>query len=171
MYKGISTFVIIILQNFGKYLLVAWHNVLKDCNKLLFYNAACYKSCLKCLSATFHIFWNIFTNNSNKLYCLCTHSYTANNTTIFQHTHGGPQDEIRHAGDFGNIWAYENGTASDQIPGTLISLYPDSEGYAVGRAFVVHAGTDDLGRGGNEESLKTGNAGGRLACCVVVAVN
>jgi len=88
-----------------------------------------------------------------------------------QHTHGAPQDEIRHAGDFGNIWAYENGTASDQIPGTLISLCPDSEGYAVGRAFVVHAGTDDLGRGGNEESLKTGNAGGRLACCVVVAVN
>ena len=105
------------------------------------------------------------------MYCLCTHSYTANNTIIFQHTHGGPEDEIRHAGDFGNIPADEYGNVSVHIQGTQISLCPDSVGYAVGHAFVVHAGTDDLGKGGNEESLKTGNAGGRLACCVVEAVN
>lgn len=29
------------------------------------------------------------------------------------------------------------------------------------RSVVIHAGTDDLGKGGNEESFKTGNAGGR----------
>ena len=29
---------------------------------------------------------------------------------------------------------------------------------------VVHGGTDDLGRGGTEESKKTGNAGPRPAC-------
>lgn len=37
----------------------------------------------------------------------------------------------------------------------------------VGRAIVVHAQEDDLGQGGNEDSLKTGNAGGRVACCTI----
>lgn len=37
----------------------------------------------------------------------------------------------------------------------------------IGRSLVVHAGTDDFGKGGHADSLKTGNAGGRAACGVM----
>lgn len=37
----------------------------------------------------------------------------------------------------------------------------------VGRACMVHALTDDLGLGGDDGSLATGNAGSRVACGVV----
>ena len=37
----------------------------------------------------------------------------------------------------------------------------------IGRSVVIHDGVDDLGLGGNPESLKTGNAGGRLACALI----
>ncbi|CAN1252868.1 Superoxide dismutase [Cu-Zn], chloroplastic [Linum perenne] len=73
-------------------------------------------------------------------------------------THGAPEDEIRHAGDLGNIVA--NADDYQQIPLT-------GPNAVVGRAFVVHELADDLGKGGHELSLSTGNAGGRLACGVV----
>ncbi|CAA2986823.1 superoxide dismutase [Cu-Zn], chloroplastic [Olea europaea subsp. europaea] len=80
-------------------------------------------------------------------------------------THGAPEDEVRHAGDLGNIVADTNGVAEATIVDNQIPLSgPNS---VVGRAFVVHELEDDLGKGGHELSLSTGNAGGRLACGVV----
>ncbi|KAG8387586.1 hypothetical protein BUALT_Bualt02G0036700 [Buddleja alternifolia] len=77
-------------------------------------------------------------------------------------THGAPEDEVRHAGDLGNIVANAEGVAEATIVDSQIPLTgPNS---VVGRAFVVHELEDDLGKGGHELSLSTGNAGGRLAC-------
>lgn len=80
-------------------------------------------------------------------------------------THGAPGDEVRHAGDLGNIVANAEGIAETTIVDSQIPL--SGPNAVVGRAFVVHELEDDLGKGGHELSLSTGNAGGRLACGVV----
>lgn len=80
-------------------------------------------------------------------------------------THGAPEDEVRHAGDLGNIVANAEGVAETTIVDSQIPL--SGPNAVVGRAFVVHELEDDLGKGGHELSLSTGNAGGRLACGVV----
>jgi len=79
--------------------------------------------------------------------------------------HGGPTDTDRHVGDLGNIQSDGNGVANLNFSDQVISLNgPHS---IIGRAIVVHNGTDDLGRGNNSDSLVTGNAGGRAACGVI----
>ncbi|XBW35494.1 hypothetical protein QEN19_001067 [Hanseniaspora menglaensis] len=82
-------------------------------------------------------------------------------------THGAPEnnENERHAGDLGNVKTDSDGVAKGQLTDSLISLF--GENTIVGRSLVIHAGEDDLGKGGNEESLKTGNAGGRSACGVI----
>ena len=80
--------------------------------------------------------------------------------------HGGPYSEVRHAGDLGNVEA-KNGYAKGQVTVNGISTDPRSKRSIIGRAIIVHADPDDLGRGGDEESKKTGNAGKRIACAVI----
>merc|ERR1712023_295440 len=79
--------------------------------------------------------------------------------------HGGPEDEARHAGDLGNIVADASGNATIDISDSQIPLSgPNS---IVGRAIVVHADEDDLGRGGHNDSKTTGHAGARVGCGVI----
>lgn len=83
----------------------------------------------------------------------------------FGKNHGGPKDEERHVGDLGNIIANKDGIAAGEIVDCLIKLFGDTS--IVGRSVMVHAGEDDLGKGGFEDSLTTGHAGGRVACGMV----
>jgi hypothetical protein len=80
-------------------------------------------------------------------------------------THGAPEDEERHVGDLGNFKTDGQGNAQGSTTDKLIKLIGSES--VIGRTIVVHAGTDDLGRGGHEESKKTGNAGPRPACGVI----
>lgn len=83
----------------------------------------------------------------------------------FGKNHGGPDDKERHVGDLGNLRTDENGSVSFEITDSMVQL--TGEHSVVGRSIVVHSDRDDLGKGGDEESLKTGNAGERLACGVI----
>jgi len=78
--------------------------------------------------------------------------------------HGAPEDDPthRHVGDLGNVVVGASGEVEIDITDKLISL--SGANSIIGRSIIVHAGEDDLGRGGHPDSKKTGNAGGRLAC-------
>jgi Cu-Zn family superoxide dismutase len=79
--------------------------------------------------------------------------------------HGGPNDTDRHVGDFGNLTADKNGEVNITFMSDLVKLKGKSS--VIGRSFVIHEGIDDLGKGGNKESLETGNAGGRMGCGII----
>eukprot|EP00455_Lapot_gusevi_P052533 TRINITY_DN7_c0_g1_i2.p1 TRINITY_DN7_c0_g1~~TRINITY_DN7_c0_g1_i2.p1 ORF type:complete len:158 (+),score=65.24 TRINITY_DN7_c0_g1_i2:119-592(+) len=79
--------------------------------------------------------------------------------------HGAPNVEERHAGDLGNIEAGADGVAQIDIEDHQVSLVGIHS--VLGRTVIVHADPDDLGLGGHELSLSTGNAGARIACGVI----
>ena len=90
--------------------------------------------------------------------------------------HGGPKDKERHVGDLGNITANKWGIVKKTMKDSLIALRGKHS--IIGRCVVIHEDKDDLGKGGitrgkvtddklREESLKTGNAGKRIACGVI----
>jgi Cu-Zn family superoxide dismutase len=84
----------------------------------------------------------------------------------FGKSHGGLNSSERHAGDLGNIIS-NNKKAKGTIIDNVLSLDFNKKTCIIGRMIIVHKHEDDLGLGGNEESLKTGNAGERLACGVI----
>ncbi|XP_036619424.1 extracellular superoxide dismutase [Cu-Zn] [Trichosurus vulpecula] len=73
-------------------------------------------------------------------------------------------DHPHHPGDFGNF-PVKDGKIRKFRSNFSASLFGP---YSVlGRAIVVHEQEDDLGKGNNKGSLEHGNAGKRLACCVI----
>ena len=78
-------------------------------------------------------------------------------------SHGGPDDEEHHVGDFGNLVASADGLAEMEITTTdftfeagVTSIFDED-----GTSIVVHEGPDDLA------TEPSGNSGPRYACGVV----
>lgn len=82
--------------------------------------------------------------------------------------HGAPGDEERHVGDLGNVVVDARGRVVTVMKDRLLDL--SGANSIVGKSVVVHAGIDDLGRGGFPDSKTTGHAGDRIGCCVIERV-
>jgi len=68
----------------------------------------------------------------------------------------GPKGE-RHTGDLGNV---TKGSYSYMLKGITVNDL-------IGRSIIIHADKDDLGLGGEVDSLTTGHSGARIACAVI----
>ncbi len=77
--------------------------------------------------------------------------------------HGGPDDEIRHVGDLGNLESDADGNATADYVDSRLQLSGMMS--ILGRGLIVHAEEDDL------ESQPTGDAGARLSCGVIGVAN
>lgn len=104
--------------------------------------------------------FHIHEKGSVELGCdsLCAH-YNPYNTK-----HGGRDDdkEHRHVGDLGNLEVGQDGTCKMTFRDNLVKL--TGEYSVLNRSIIIHEDEDDLGKGGDEESLKTGNSGKRISC-------
>ncbi|XP_073430781.1 extracellular superoxide dismutase [Cu-Zn]-like [Dendrobates tinctorius] len=70
----------------------------------------------------------------------------------------------QHPGDFGNF-IVQDGKINQRLTHLHATLFGP---YSVfGKSIVAHKMADDLGKGNNKASLENGNAGTRLACCVI----
>ena len=81
-------------------------------------------------------------------------------------THGCPGMKERHVGDLGNIKTNNKGIAKYTFYDNVIKLR-GTKCNIIGRGLIIHEDEDDCGKGGDDESLKTGNAGKRIACAVI----
>ncbi|MGH9321253.1 MAG: superoxide dismutase family protein, partial [Vicinamibacteria bacterium] len=75
--------------------------------------------------------------------------------------HGQRGGESYHAGDLGNVDVGSDGTGVITIDAEDISLEPEGEPSAMGKAIVVHSGPDDFA------TQPDGAAGERIGCGVI----
>jgi len=84
----------------------------------------------------------------------------------YNKTHGCPGMRNRHVGDLGNLQTNSKGEAKYRFTDNVIQLRNIKKNI-IGRGLIIHADKDDCGKGNNIDSLKTGNAGKRIACAVI----
>jgi len=106
----------------------------------------------------FHV--HEFGDMSDKCTSMCNHF------NPFGKTHGSPDSKDRHVGDLGNILSDSRGRAKYTFSDSMIKLR-GSKSNIIGRGLIIHADEDDLGLGGQSDSLTTGHAGARIACSVI----
>lgn len=83
----------------------------------------------------------------------------------FQRHHGPLNHYNSHIGDLGNIRVDSAGRCNQEI---ISSYLPLRGPYGIiGRSMIIHKDPDDMGRGDNPESKKTGNSGDRIACGII----
>jgi len=76
--------------------------------------------------------------------------------------HACPPTSPRHAGDLGNITIGADGSGTLEVVVNNATLGAAANS-VVGKSMILHAGTDDC------KTQPTGDAGGRLACGIIVA--
>lgn len=82
----------------------------------------------------------------------------------FHNNHGSLDSGDRHIGDLGNILFKDRAAeVSMETPVDLLN----GETSVIGRAIVIHHGSDDLGLGNHPSSSVNGRSGPRMACCVI----
>ncbi|MEJ2368058.1 MAG: superoxide dismutase family protein [Acidobacteriota bacterium] len=74
--------------------------------------------------------------------------------------HGGPDSEVHHAGDLGNIEIGPDGIGHLELTSRILTV-EEGPDCVVGRAVIVHAGPDNL------ISQPSGDSGPRIACGLV----
>jgi len=114
-----------------------------------------------------HIHNNGITVLSNNVTEICNSAGAHYNPIKLNH--GSRTSTARHIGDFGNVASTDDGTINVIFKDKVAKLYGVHG--IIGRTVVLHADKDDLGLGGDEGSLKTGNAGSRIACGVIGVSN
>ncbi|MFP5385544.1 MAG: superoxide dismutase family protein [Bacteriovoracia bacterium] len=77
----------------------------------------------------------------------------------YDQPHGAPMDKKSHLGDLGNLEANKNGVAEKEI--SIPKHDGDAMEKILGKAFIIHAGKDDL------KSQPSGDAGSRIACGII----
>lgn len=98
-------------------------------------------------------------NKKKNCASMCDH-YTRNRGSD---VHGGLGSLLRHNGDLGNITS-SKGKIKQVLNLTYEQLRPEE---CFGRSFIIHEGEDDIGKGGDAESLRTGNSGKRYAYGII----
>jgi len=124
------------------------------------------------------VFFNLKGFKPNAIHAIHIHEYgdlSDGCTSLGAHlnlknkNHGNLGDiNNSHTGDLiNNIHADSKGYFKYSYIDPRLTITGNINNSIIGCSVVIHDGIDDLGLGGNAESLKTGNAGARLACSVI----